>query len=64
MYKTGGNGCATSKLWDDDSSVGAIVIDVGCRHPYTGQPWAVALLDVIWLQEREPAENTWPEIFD
>ena len=41
----------TSKLGDNNSAVGAIVVDVGGGHPHAGQPRAVTLLDVVRLQQ-------------
>ena len=41
----------TSELGDDNPAVGAVVVDVGGRHPHTGDSRTVTLLNVVRLQQ-------------
>ena len=61
----------TSKLGDDYTTIGSVVVDVGGRHPNTRQPRAVPLLDVVRLQCTQTGQLTfcptelphWPDYY-
>ena len=47
----------TTKLGDNDTAVGSVVVDVCGRHPHAGYPRAVPLLDVVRLQSKDNGQT-------
>ena len=50
----------TTKLGDNDATIGSIVVDVGGRHPHAWQTGAVALLDMVRLHANRLLSGSLP----